>query len=238
MVVVAIFTMLWRARTSAHEGRVALVSGGLLAIWAIVATVLARTGVFQATVSETVPPIGINFLVVFLGLAFCVAISRSLRGLLSQQTGLIRLNVWRVLGFVFLLLMIQGQVPALWALPAGIGDILVGLAAPWVARGLDNPGGKRRAIIFNVLGLTDLVVAVGLGMMTSTGPTQVFHIVPDSTILTHFPMALVPAFLVPLAFSLHVISLWQLLGGSWNHRRADNRRDPRGLSGPVSRQIA
>ena len=29
------------------------------------------------------------------------------------------------------------------------------------------------------------------------------------------PLALVPTFLVPLAFVLHVISLWQLLGGTW-----------------------
>jgi hypothetical protein len=30
--------------------------------------------------------------------------------------------------------------------------------------------------------------------------------------MTRFPMALVPTFLVPLAFVLHFVSLWQLLG--------------------------
>jgi hypothetical protein len=33
--------------------------------------------------------------------------------------------------------------------------------------------------------------------------------------IAHFPLVLVPTFLVPLAFVLHVISLWQLLGGPW-----------------------
>jgi hypothetical protein len=31
----------------------------------------------------------------------------------------------------------------------------------------------------------------------------------------HFPLVLVPAFLVPSAFALHVISLTQLRGGNW-----------------------
>ena len=60
--------------------------------------------------------------------------------------------------------------------------------------------------------MADLIVAVGLGIMTSPGPTQVFETVPTSEFMTHFPMALVPTFLVPLAFMLHVMSVWQLRG--------------------------
>jgi hypothetical protein len=238
LVVVALFTVLWRARTSAHESRVALFAGGLLATWAVVETVLALTKAFKPAHAAAIPPIGINFLVVFLGLAFSLAVSRSLRRLLSDQVSLIRMNVWRTVGVVFLLLMIQGQVPALWALPAGIGDILVGLAASRVAQGLKSPGGKRRAIIFNLLGLTDLVVAVGLGIMTSPGRTQVFHTTPNSDILTQFPLALVPTFLVPLAFSLHVISLWQLFTGSWNRHPRFDGHDRGGLTNPSARQLA
>jgi len=67
------------------------------------------------------------------------------------------------------------------------------------------------------------VVAMGLGIMTSPGPLQVFQTTPTSELVTHFPLALVPAFLVPLAFMLHVVSLWQLLGGTWAaHRPSSN----------------
>ena len=38
--------------------------------------------------------------------------------------------------------------------------------------------------------------------------------------LIEFPLALVPTFLVPLAFALHVVSLWQLFGGTWVPRRS------------------
>jgi phosphatidylglycerophosphate synthase len=128
---------------------------------------------------------------------------------------LILLNLWRLVGVVFLVLMANGQMPALWALPAGIGDVIVGATAPWIARHLETPEGKRRAIIFTLFGMADLIVAVGLGVMTSPGPAHVFRTTPTSELATQFPLALVPVFLVPLAFVLHVVSLWQLLGGAW-----------------------
>jgi hypothetical protein len=108
--------------------------------------------------------------------------------------------------------MFTGQVPALWAIPAGTGDVLIGAAAFWVAARLDSPGGRRRAVIFNLLGLLDLVVAIGLGVTTSPGPVQLFHTNPSPQLLTSFPLALVPGFLVPLAFMVHFVSLWQLRG--------------------------
>ena len=41
-------------------------------------------------------------------------------------------QAWRVAGFVFLPLLVFGHLPALFAWPAGLGDVAVGLAAPWV----------------------------------------------------------------------------------------------------------
>ena len=103
-----------------------------------------------------------------------------------------------------------GLVPALWAIPAGVGDVLIGASAFWVAARLDSPGGRRRAVIFNLLGLLDLVVAIGLGVTTNPGAAQLFHTTPSAELLTRFPLALVPGFLVPLAFMVHFVSLWQL----------------------------
>jgi hypothetical protein len=172
-VVLAMFVVMWRERTSARDSWIAGVSGGVLAVWAVVTTVLASRGFFlQPDQGGAVPPVGINLVVVFAGLATSLAASPSLRRLLTNQQNLIRLNMWRLEGFVFLMLMVNGQMPALWALPAGIGDILVGVAAPWVASRLERPEGRRRAIIFNLFGVADLIVAVGLGIMTSPGPAQ------------------------------------------------------------------
>ena len=222
LVVVAVFAVLWRERTSRRDARVAIATGIALAVWAIVTTVLAWRGFFQPSAGATVPPVGANLIVVLLALALCLRVSVSLRRLLRNQANLIRLHLWRLEGLVFLVLMVQGRVPALWAVPAGVGDVLVGATAPWVARGLEDSGGRRRAIAWTLFGMADLVVAVALGVMTNPGPTQVFHTVPNAEMLTQYPLALVPAFLVPLAFTLHVASLLQLLHGTWG-REPDNR---------------
>ena len=213
-VVVAIFMILWRERISARESQIAVASGVVLAAWALVAATLARRGFFEQGDPNSVPPIGITLSLVLIALAACLLVSPSLRRLLTNQKHLILLNLWRLVGAVFLLLMANGQMPALWALPAGIGDVIVGVMAPWIAAHLDTPQGRRNAVLFHLFGMADLVVAVGLGIMTNPGPAQVFHTTPTSELATRFPLALVPTFLVPLAFVLHVVSLRQLLGES------------------------
>ena len=162
-----------------------------------------------------------------------LALSPTLRSLLSRQSSLIRLHIWRLFGVVFLTLMVMRKLPALFALPAGIGDILVAATAPVVARGINTPHGRSRAILWNLLGMADLVVAVGLGITTNPGAGHVFDTVPTSGILTRFPMALVPAFLVPLAFTLHGISLWQLLGKRWARPSVERRQGSRVPAGPA-----
>jgi hypothetical protein len=214
-VVVAMFAVMWRERTTTRTAVVALIAGAVLAAWAGVTLTLALSGFYLPPETPSFPPVGIQLAISLAGLVLFLVTSPSLRSLLTNQKNLIRLNVWRLVGAVFLLLMVTGQMPTLWAIPSGIGDVIVGLAAFGVAARLDGPGGRKLAIIFNLFGLADLVVAVGLGIMTSPGSTQVFHTTPTSELVTRFPLALVPAFLVPLAFVLHFVSLWQLSGRTW-----------------------
>lgn len=215
-VVVALFLVMWLERRSPREAAVAIAAGTALAVWAVVAGTVAARGVLLQPDAQTTPPVGINLLVVLAGLAAALSLSRSLRRLLGNQKRLIWLNLWRLEGIVFLLLMADRQMPALWALPSGIGDVIVGATAPWIAMRFDSPGGRRRAVIFNLFGLADLVVAIGLGIATNPGPAQLFHTTPTGELVTRFPLALVPTFLVPLAFMVHVASLWQLFGGAWS----------------------
>ncbi len=127
---------------------------------------------------------------------------------------LIGVQVYRVVGAVFVILLAQGRLPAHFALPAGWGDVAIGLAAPLVALALAR--GVRAArpvgIAWNVLGLLDLVVAVGMG----TGflaPLLAPELgrVPPAPAMGVFPLILVPAFAVPVSVLLHVLALARLL---------------------------
>src|SRR5262249_52968612 len=69
---------------------------------------------------------------------------------------------WRIIGFVWLVLASRGILPALFALPAGYGDTFIGITAPFVALKLARPTRRSAFIFWHVLGILDLVMAVGL----------------------------------------------------------------------------
>lgn len=98
----------------------------------------------------------------------------------------------------------------MFALPAGLGDLAIGATAHGMARRATG-GFDKSLLLWHALGPADLVVAVGRGVMTSPGATQVFRTVPTSDAMTAFPLALVPGFLVPLAATLHGLSIGRLL---------------------------
>jgi len=106
----------------------------------------------------------------------------------------------RVAGVAFLLYLAFGHLPALFALPAGLGDIAAGIAAPLVARRLAQGTGRRAALWFNAFGITDLVVALTLGALTGFG---LLNVTPSSAPITELPLALIPTATVPLLFVLH-----------------------------------
>ena len=117
---------------------------------------------------------------------------------------LIAVNTWRIVGIAFLLGMTQGLFDPAFAIPAGVGDILIGVTAIPFAIFLwkGYSWSKYAVVVWSVLGIADLVFAVSLGLITN----------PDfstSTIVT-FPWILIPTVAVPTALVLHVLTLYRL----------------------------
>ncbi len=128
-------------------------------------------------------------------------------------TWLIALQVYRVLGSVFLIGWARGVVPGVFALPAGIGDVMTGLLALPVAISLaaGTIEARKAAVAWNIFGLLDFTVAVSIGLMISPGPLQL--IVPSISNATTgglYPNVMIPAFAVPSSILLHALSLRQL----------------------------
>jgi len=107
-------------------------------------------------------------------------------------------------GSAFLLTMALGHLPALFALPAGLGDIAAGLAAPLVARRLAQGRGRRAALWFTAFGMTDLVNALILGTLTGF---QLLNVTPSGAPISGLPLVLIPTAAVPLLFALHITSV-------------------------------
>jgi hypothetical protein len=83
LVVVAVFIILWRERTTEHSAHI------VITIWALCSSVLSYRGFFRPSSAESFPPIGVNLIVVFVILAASLIMSPTLRGLLTRQSDLI-----------------------------------------------------------------------------------------------------------------------------------------------------
>jgi hypothetical protein len=80
------------------------------------------------------------------------------------------MQAWRFAGLGFLSLYAHGVLPGLFAFPAGLGDMAVAVGAPWIVLGLIRDPSfatSRRYVIWNIMGIIDLVVAVSMGTICS-----------------------------------------------------------------------
>src|SRR5438094_222669 len=98
---------------------------------------------------------------------------------------------------------------------APAGASLGGLAAaalPVAAAYLTGRSWSRTlAVAFNLLGIADLVVAIGTGFLASPSPFRLFFSQPSTSLMTVLPLVLIPTFLVPFWILVHAASLRALL---------------------------
>lgn len=185
------------------------------ALWSIVAFTLSIRGFFLSSAAAAVPRIVYALIPLTIGyLAY--RLLRSVRTVVDEipMHSMIAFQLYRVLGVVFLVEWMLGALPGAFALPAGIGDIAIGLYAPFVAARLraGAPRAREAAIRWNVLGIVDLVVAVTMGVTTTPGPLHLFAIDNPNVAIIMMPLVLVPIIAVPFSLLLHFIGLHRLLG--------------------------
>lgn len=192
--------------------RVRIATG--LTAWFIVVTAMAAMEVLHDQHGLGVPGLGVAVMLPIVVLSVRALRSPSLRrGLQSIPLSmLVGVNVIRSFGVMFLLLYAAGRLPAPFAPVAGWGDILVGLTAIPVAWLAYKKGAATHStvMIWNTLGLVDLIAAVGLGVTSSPGPLRLIFAEPGAGIMTTLPWLLIPGFLVPLLASTHLAVFYRL----------------------------
>ena len=202
----------------AQRAQAVRVSAVVLMGWLALSIALAARGVYHVE-GDALPTIQFGIVPPILIGIFLVWRSDAVARLIDAvpQEWLVGVQLYRALGVIFLILFASGKLPGLFAWPAGVGDIAVGLLAPVVAlayaRAPHDTAGLVRA--WNVFGILDLVVAVTIGFMTAPSAIQPIQVEPNSDLMTVLPMVLIPVYLVPLSIMLHLASLAKL------HRSAD-----------------
>jgi hypothetical protein len=182
-------------------------------VWYALALVLAWAEFFRGA-ADRLPTIEFGLFVPIVVAVLLMWRSARAQRLIEAvpQSWLVGFQFYRALGVIFLLLLGEGRLPSVFALPAGSGDVAIGLLAPVVAyayaRGFPGREGLVRA--WNLLGLLDLAVAVATGFLSSPSQLQMLAFDAPNELISAFPLVIVPAFAVPLSVILHLASLIKL----------------------------
>jgi hypothetical protein len=127
---------------------------------------------------------------------------------LSVMAGI---QAWRFAGLGFIALYVYGVLPGLFAWPAGLGDMAIGVTAPFVILALKRHPAFAAGKLFwawNLLGVLDLVVAVSLGALSAALGIGISAQVVSFP-MAKLPLVIIPTFLVPLFLMLHFASFLQ-----------------------------
>ena len=181
-----------------------------LILWTVLISVLSHLQVFNDF--STLPPK--FFIVLIIPLVVIVwAVSRPatneiLRHISPQK--IIYLQSFRVFVEILLwMLFVDNLLPVQMTFEGYNFDILAGLTAPFIAWVIGRKPSVQVMFIWNILSLMLLLNIVTIAMLSTPVPFRVFMNEPANTIVTQFPIVWLPGLLVPLAYTLHILSLKQ-----------------------------
>lgn len=182
---------------------------GLIAAWFVFALSTSALHVFVNPSQAFSPAVAVAAGVPLVLFAAWTAASKRFRqfALSVNPRVLTLLQIFRLIGVIFPLLTARQVLPALFALPAGYGDIFIGATAWFAATTLAKPAHRGWFIFWQALGIADLIIAVTLGVTAGLiNPSG-----PSMYPMTVLPLSLIPTFFVPLFVIIHIISIAQAL---------------------------
>ncbi len=193
----------------------------LLVAWLILLGILSIRGFF--TDFSRLPPRLTFALLPPLLLVLLFTRSRAGKQVLHyiQPQWLIYLQSFRILVEIALWLLVRnGSLPVQMSFEGRNFDILTGLLAFPVGYYcfVKKTWPPIAALLYNIAGLVLLLNVVTISTLSMPTPLRAFHNQPDSSLLTKFPFIYLPGLLVPLAYTLHILSLRQW--GIYRHPRA------------------
>ncbi|HKZ05293.1 MAG TPA: hypothetical protein VJU81_07465 [Methylomirabilota bacterium] len=183
-----------------------------LGAWLALSALAARAGVF-ADFSHLPPRIPL-LLIPLLGLIVALCRSVGVGRLLDEIPSgwLIYPQAFRiVMELILWQLFVAGAAPAIMTFEGRNADILVGLTAPLVAWLLARRTlSAAAARWWNIAGILILVSVVVHAQLSAPTPYRVYVTEPPMTFVAYAPWIWLVTFLVPLAWTLHALSIRQL----------------------------
>jgi hypothetical protein len=185
----------------------------VLTVWFLLVVSLGAAGTFVGRPGTPPIAIAIGSLVPLLLFFAWVGFSPSFRDfvLSLDLRFIVSMQAWRWVGLGFLFLYAHNVLPALFSIEASLGDLVIGVTAPWVVLTLIRQPGFAASRLFvgwNLLGILDFIVAIVVGAVSATLATGAPGEVSTAP-MAMLPLLVIPVFLVPFFIMLHATALMQ-----------------------------
>ncbi len=187
-----------------------LVFIGITLAWFAVVMGLSMNGYFETP--DGVLPVKMPIFFMIPPILFMLALSMSCNVARWADridvTTLTSLQSWRVMGFTFLILWALGELPLVFALLSGFGDVATGAYAAFATvKVSERKAGwqvSARRVIY--MGLIDFTVAVATGLLSAAGYLKLYESEVSAHLMTAYPMVMFPIFIVPAFIILHILA--------------------------------
>ena len=127
---------------------------------------------------------------------------------------LVYIQSFRILVEIFLwMLFARNIIPVQMTFEGSNYDILIGFSAPLIAYFSlsQNKWPRIVAVLWNFAGLLLVTNIFMVAFLSTPGPMRQFFNEPPNTLVAYFPYVWLPAFIVPFAYLMHILSLKQIL---------------------------
>ena len=186
----------------------------VILIWDSLLLLLSYEGFFS-DFSKLPPPPTLAMLiplpVIFL-IAFSKAGTQILRSVPSHW--LVFMQSFRIVVELFLLFaFIAGKIPVQMTFEGRNFDVITGVLALPVSYLLAQKKSyaSKLAIAYNIIGMLLLLNILVIAVLFMPIPIRYFMNEPSNTLVAQFPFILLPGVLVPIAYTMHIFSLRQLV---------------------------
>jgi len=196
-----------------EKRRALIITAVLLFGWLILTSVIAFRGTLLDFTS-TPPKILIVVVPAALAVIYISTSARVNEMIKVIPSGwLVYIQSFRVLMEIFLwLLFLENIIPRQMTFEGLNYDVLVGLSAPFIAYYAltEKKWPRIVAVLWNIAGLLLVTNIFIIALLSTPSPLRQFFNEPSNTIIAYFPFVWIPAFIVPFAYLMHVLSIKQI----------------------------
>ncbi|WP_152538672.1 hypothetical protein [Aquimarina macrocephali] len=118
---------------------------------------------------------------------------------------LVKIHIFRLIGSTFIILSMFDLLPIVFALFAGIGDLLTAISSIFVAKAIRNQKNyaKQLTCIWNTFGLVDILITSAMAIIFTK--ISIDKGIQGVEFLAEFPFCFIPAFAPPTIIFLHLL---------------------------------